>query len=228
MDKSDRRVTLRRRGLTVYDGDTAKQEPPRAITPASRRFSRWHLMALLFVVVYLVRLVLNHLDNVTGTREHQPFAAPASSSSNSVQSSSFVDAIVAPAGVNETHAMAPAVTGRSHGNDTHDQHHTISSNGVRTDNNQHEVANDVSKNEGYYNANYWKFQEAYNKFGASYNGDMIRFVLRAYPGNLDSILEFGSSGGFILDSMKSIAGDSGIQLMSKSLPDDLLQAQGRP
>mmetsp|Transcript_5928 Transcript_5928/g.13713 ORF Transcript_5928/g.13713 Transcript_5928/m.13713 type:complete len:1279 (-) Transcript_5928:130-3966(-) len=75
-------------------------------------------------------------------------------------------------------------------------------------------ANDViSKNEAQYNAKYWKFQEAYNKFGASFNGDMIRFVLGAYPGTVDSILEFGSSGGFILDSMMSIAADSsGIQL----------------
>jgi len=45
MEKSDRRVMSRRRGFTVNDGDTAKQEQltRRAITPASRRFSRRHL-----------------------------------------------------------------------------------------------------------------------------------------------------------------------------------------
>ena len=59
----------------------------------------------------------------------------------------------------------------------------------------------VSKNEEIYDVKYWEWQASMNKFGAAYKGDIIRHLIASMPKQPESIMEFGCSGGYILDSM---------------------------
>lgn len=70
----------------------------------------------------------------------------------------------------------------------------------------------LSKNEQTYDAKYWAWQEKMNEFGAAIKGDILRHILqgRRTPNNntttttttvVNNILEFGCSGGYILNGM---------------------------
>jgi len=52
-------------------------------------------------------------------------------------------------------------------------------------------------NEAKYGAKYWEYQRAANKFGGRYHGDTLRHLLSDGP-QIQSVLEFGCSGGYIL------------------------------
>lgn len=73
-----------------------------------------------------------------------------------------------------------------------------------TTTNAEESSSSLTQNEQTYDLKYWKWQESMNKFGAAYKGDILRYLLGAYrhDGPLQ-ILEFGCSGGYILDSLKA-------------------------
>jgi 2-polyprenyl-3-methyl-5-hydroxy-6-metoxy-1,4-benzoquinol methylase len=63
----------------------------------------------------------------------------------------------------------------------------------------------VSKNEAMYDKKYWEWQASLNKFGAAYKGDIIRHLIQPQK-TTTKILEFGCSGGYILDSMSAVGG----------------------
>lgn len=61
----------------------------------------------------------------------------------------------------------------------------------------------ISKNEDHYDATYWKWQKQLNEFGAAVKGDVITHLFSTLPQNSrSSILEFGCSGGYILNTMQ--------------------------
>jgi SAM-dependent methyltransferase len=60
---------------------------------------------------------------------------------------------------------------------------------------------EFSRNEELYDAAYWKYQAKMNEFGAAYKGDIIHHIISAQETKPQNILEFGSSGGYILASM---------------------------
>jgi len=72
---------------------------------------------------------------------------------------------------------------------------------IKTTANPDETIRDTSKNEQQYDKKYWEWQASMNKFGAAYKGDIIRHILAGMPRKPETILEFGCSGGYILDSM---------------------------
>lgn len=81
---------------------------------------------------------------------------------------------------------------------------------------QQEENGDRSKNEEIYDEKYWAWQANMNKFGAAIKGDVIKHLIKS---NKDkppqTILEFGCSGGYILDAMP-VAQKYGVEINPSS------------
>lgn len=69
------------------------------------------------------------------------------------------------------------------------------------DNYDNSLTESISNNERLYDLNYWRYQESMNKFGAAYKGDILRFIIASLPEKAESVLEFGCSGGYIVNSL---------------------------
>jgi len=72
--------------------------------------------------------------------------------------------------------------------------------------NNHQLVDGIpavaTKNEEQYDAKYWEWQKTMNMFGAAYKGDIIKHLFLTLPEKkAQSILEFGCSGGYILNTM---------------------------
>ena len=59
---------------------------------------------------------------------------------------------------------------------------------------------DEESRDAYYDEKYWAWQKEMNAFGATYKGDII---LSTMGKDVKTIMEFGSSGGFIIENMRN-------------------------
>ncbi len=65
-----------------------------------------------------------------------------------------------------------------------------------------EIADDENASDAYYDEKYWAWQKEMNEFGGTFKGDVIIASMEGKPAIGASILEFGSSGGFIIDFLR--------------------------
>jgi SAM-dependent methyltransferase len=66
--------------------------------------------------------------------------------------------------------------------------------------NEIEESDDASSS--YYNEKYWAWQKNMNEFGGTFKGEVIMASMKGSSGISATVLEFGSSGGFIIDFIR--------------------------
>ncbi len=71
-----------------------------------------------------------------------------------------------------------------------------------------DMADDENASHAYYDEKYWAWQKEMHAFGGTFKGDVIMATMGISSAIAPSILEFGSSGGFIIDFMRRNVKDS--------------------
>jgi ubiquinone/menaquinone biosynthesis C-methylase UbiE len=65
-----------------------------------------------------------------------------------------------------------------------------------------DIEDDANTSHTYYDDKYWAWQKKMNMFGGTFKGDLIAASMSGDPQRPMTILEFGSSGGFIIEFMR--------------------------